>query len=195
MPHSASRVFVTVDIIGTTDIILEVDHRFRSIKNSTREVGRRSMPVKLKAFCAICIAASCLVLIATAAGSAQERYVPSSPTVSPYLNLFQNNRNGNFNRALPNYYSLVRPQLQQQRINQTQQQLVEEQNSTINQLQENVQVLQQQPSSKVVTGHNSWFLNTSRYFAQVGSGATGQQSSHAQAQTPHFGTTSSARRR
>ena len=36
------------------------------------------------------------------------RYQPNSPTVSPYLNLTRNSSSG-----LPNYYALVRPQLQQ----------------------------------------------------------------------------------
>jgi hypothetical protein len=115
------------------------------------------------------------MLSVPSASQAQQRYTPSTPTVSPYLNLFQNNRNGGpVSRALPNYYSLVRPQLQQNRINNNQQQLIQQQNTVIDQLQQNVQVLQQQPGS-VVTGHNSWFLNTSRYYAQAGSAGVGQQ--------------------
>jgi hypothetical protein len=43
------------------------------------------------------------------------RYQPSTPTVSPYLNLTRSNVGG-----LPNYYSLVRPQLQQQAFNNQQ---------------------------------------------------------------------------
>jgi hypothetical protein len=126
----------------------------------------------------IAITAGLLVLGSSAAGVAQAQgYQPSRPTVSPYLNLFQNNqngRNGQFNRALPNYQALVRPQLQQQQLNQTQQQLLQQQNGAIQQLQGNVQILQQQKTGKsVVTGHNSWFLNTSRYFSQVGTGAQG----------------------
>ena len=43
--------------------------------------------------------------------SAQDvpRYSPQRPTISPYLNLTRNGRG-----SLPNYYSLVRPQLNQQ---------------------------------------------------------------------------------
>jgi hypothetical protein len=109
---------------------------------------------------------------------AQQRYQPSTPTVSPYLNLFQNNRNSKFSRALPNYYSLVRPQLQQQQVNQTQQTLIQQQDNTIKQLQENVQIIQQQPG-QVVTGHGGRFMNTSRYFAEAG---TGQQAFQTQGQ-------------
>lgn len=122
----------------------------------------------------ICIAGWTLLSLPIAS-KAQQRYTPSTPTVSPYLNLFQNNRNGGpVSRALPNYYSLVRPQLQQNRINNNQQQLIQQQNTVIDQLQQNVQVLQQQPGS-VVTGHNSWFLNTSGYYARAGSAGVGQQ--------------------
>lgn len=48
----------------------------------------------------------CLSLVASATMQAQEwpRYAPSRPTVSPYLNLTNQNRG-----VLPNYYSLVRP--------------------------------------------------------------------------------------
>ena len=123
--------------------------------------------------------AGCALLATPTASNAQQRYTPSTPTVSPYLNLFQNNRNGGpVSRALPNYYSLVRPQLQQNRINNNQQQLIQQQNTVIDQLQQNVQVLQQQPGS-VVTGHNSWFLNTSRYYAQAGSAGVAGQSARA----------------
>jgi TolA-binding protein len=122
----------------------------------------------------LAIAAGFVVLASSAATVASAQgYQPSRPTVSPYLNLFHNNRNGRLNRALPNYFTLVRPQLQQQQINQTQQQLLQQQNGTIQQLQGNVQVLQQQKSGQAVTGHNSWFLNTSRYYSQVGTAGTG----------------------
>jgi hypothetical protein len=51
------------------------------------------------------------------AASAQRRtnwqYQPSSPTLSPYMNLLQTNFG-----PVPNYFSLVRPQLQQQAFNQ-----------------------------------------------------------------------------
>src|SRR4051812_29542348 len=127
------------------------------------------MSTNLKSCLAISVAASCLVLASATAGTGQQRYQPSTPTVSPYLNLFQNQRNGQFNRALPNYYTLVRPQLQQQQVNQTQQKLIQQQDSTIEQLQGNVQIFEQkQNGPTVVTGHSSWFLNTSGYYARAG---------------------------
>jgi len=47
----------------------------------------------------------------------QRRYSPRTPTVSPNLNLTRTNFD-----ALPNYYSLVRPQLDQNQVNREQQQ-------------------------------------------------------------------------
>jgi TolA-binding protein len=136
----------------------------------------------------VAIVAGFIVLASSGGSMAHAQgYQPSRPTVSPYLNLFQNNRNGQLNRALPNYYTLVRPQLQQQQVNQTQQQLLQQQNGTIEQLQGTVQILQQQKTGRqVVTGHGSAFMNTSRYYAQAGT--AGQ---HAQGSS---GTTSFSRR-
>lgn len=58
-------------------------------------------------------ACSMLFTLITSAGIAQDvpRYTPQRPTISPYLNLLRND-----NGTLPNYYSLVRPQLNQQRF-------------------------------------------------------------------------------
>lgn len=44
------------------------------------------------------------------------RYEPARPTISPYLNLLRRDAG-----PIPNYYSLVRPQLNQIEINQRQQ--------------------------------------------------------------------------
>ena len=155
------------------------------------------MAVRFRLVLAIGCFASWSLLSSPAVSFAQQRYTPSTPTVSPYLNLFQNNRRGGpLSRGLPNYYSLVRPQLQQNRINNSQQQLIQQQNTVIDQLQENVQVLQQQPGS-VVTGHNSWFLNTSRYDAQAGSAGVGQpaRATTAASATKYSGSAPSAARR
>jgi len=45
----------------------------------------------------------------TALGQSIPRYTPQRPTISPYLNLLRTD-----NGVMPNYYSLVRPQLDQQ---------------------------------------------------------------------------------
>lgn len=61
---------------------------------------------------------------------ASNRYVPSRPTVSPYLNLLRNDAS-----AATNYYTLVRPQLDQQALNYQQQMMINEQSEEIRQLQ------------------------------------------------------------
>ncbi|MEQ9408766.1 MAG: hypothetical protein RIK87_13610 [Fuerstiella sp.] len=48
------------------------------------------------------------VPVCSAVAQDTPRYSPQRPTVSPYLNLLRNNTG-----PLPNYYSLVRPQLDQ----------------------------------------------------------------------------------
>ena len=137
-----------------------------------------------KSLLVLAITAGCVALLGGTASTAQgQRYEPSTPTVSPYLNLFQNNRNGRqFNSALPNYYSLVRPRLQQQQTNQNQQQLIQQQSRTIGQLQGNLQQLQQAGPLVVPTGNSSWFNNpggrakfrdTSSYYSRSGTAARG----------------------
>jgi hypothetical protein len=118
------------------------------------------------------------LLSAVTASSAQvQRYEPSTPTVSPYLNLFRENQQ---NRALPNYYSLVRPMQQQNQVNQQQQRLLLQQTQEIGQLQTNVNALERREAEGLLvapTGKGSWFgrpgtrsafLNTSRFYSQSG---------------------------
>lgn len=105
------------------------------------------------------------------------RYQPNTPTVSPYLNLLRNDNNGGF----PNYYSLVRPQLQQNAFNQRQkginaQQLSfdAKQSAAVGDLSTQVQPLIA-PTGKaaqfMTPGSRSGFMNTSRYFQpQPGAG-------------------------
>lgn len=106
----------------------------------------------------------------------QQRYSPSRPTVSPYLNLFRPSASDN----IPNYYSLVRPQQQQYQVEQQHQQLLQQQEQQIQQLQSSVQGVQQQQllgPMVAPTGHGSWFarpatkssfMNTSRFYSQSG---------------------------
>jgi hypothetical protein len=184
-------LIVTVDIIGASGKILEVEQHFLSSKISRWKASGHSMAIKTKRNLAICIASGCFLLSGASESAGQQRYQPNSPTVSPYLNLFQN-RKGLSNRAVPNYYSLVRPQLQQQRENHTQQTLIQQQDNTIQQLQANVQTLQErQDGPAVVTGHGSWFLNTSGYYANAGT--AGPQAGHMQGQT-HWAPGRGARR-
>lgn len=93
------------------------------------------------------------------------RYQPRTPTISPYLNLTRFDNGG-----IPNYYSLVRPQLQQQRFNSQTQRAANFQEQQINTLQSEVNPGMAAP---VITGGGSWFmqpgaqtrfLDSSRYF-------------------------------
>lgn len=102
-----------------------------------------------------------------------QRYQPSRPTVTPYLNLLRNN-----NSPLPNYYSLVRPQFNQQALNQQQQTVLLNQQRQIQGLQAGL--LRGPQSQGPVTGNASWFmnpgsrstfLNTSRYYSRSAGGA------------------------
>jgi hypothetical protein len=114
---------------------------------------------------------ACAGVVALAALSAAEshaqtpRYQPSRPTVSPYLNLFRNNTG-----PLPNYYSLVRPQLYQQDFNQRQTQMTNQQGAAIGALQTTTQKL----GTTTQTGKNSGFMTFRRHnFMTNGGGRFG----------------------
>ncbi len=71
--------------------------------------------------------------------------VPDRPTISPYLNLFRPEASRVFN-----YYTLVKPQLAQQQINQQQSALL--------------QSLQQQAESAPAGSGQRLFQNHDKYF-------------------------------
>ena len=101
-----------------------------------------------------------------------QRFQPATPTVSPYLNLLRQN-----NSPIPNYYSLVRPALQQQQINLQQQTILRQQNAEIRQLQTNLLKTQTEgpvsgsPSWFQTPGTRSTFLNTSQFYSRSGTAA------------------------
>ncbi|RIK74243.1 MAG: hypothetical protein DCC67_16870 [Planctomycetota bacterium] len=103
-------------------------------------------------------------------GQQIRRYRPASPTVSPYLNLLRNNDIG----GLPNYYSLVRPQLQQQQFNTQQQQFNRQQMALSAQQSAAIGTLstQLQPMTSP-TGKGSGFMTEGRYFLNGGARAAG----------------------
>lgn len=96
-------------------------------------------------------------------GDAQQvrRYQPATPTISPYLNLFRFN-----NGPLPNYYSLVRPQLQQQVINRDNLAIQTQQASNILRLQNDLRMTQEQAArgggAATPTGKRAWFQSQGR---------------------------------
>lgn len=106
---------------------------------------------------------SAVALLAAAGEAAAQGYGRSSaagriqrPTVSPYMNLFRQGNNG-----LPNYQTLVRPELQQQRVNTYQQ-------GEIGQLRS--QIASEQRANQVAplpaTGHESHFRFYSHFYSK-----------------------------
>ena len=123
---------------------------------------RKLLPHGLSAF---------IVLLAFAAadarGQGMQRYQPSRPTVSPYMNLFRGNVG-----PLPNYYSLVRPQINQLAINQQVLTQQVQQNASLSLLQS-----QAEKPTVTPTGKSSWFMTYGRqtFMAAPGGGAVGRR--------------------
>jgi len=81
----------------------------------------------------------------------------SGPTVSPYLNLFRDERTTS--EAVPSYYTFVRPQLEQQAANQRQQR-------DIQQLQRQLQSRQQYRTTVVPgAGTQARYFDTAQFYA------------------------------
>ncbi len=84
---------------------------------------------------------------------------PNGPTVSPYLNLLNNNNQLN---SVPNYQSLVRPLVDQQDA-------IRRQGNSLQRLQSQVNSTFSPTASGSgrgisATGHTSYFMNNSHYF-------------------------------
>ena len=88
---------------------------------------------------------------------------PNGPTVSPYLNLLQNNNQLN---GMPTYQSLVRPLIDQRSA-------IQRQGNNLSQLQQQVssQSYAANAGSRGSTGHTSYFNNHSHFFRRGGPGA------------------------
>lgn len=127
------------------------------------------------------VTASSLLTGSTAsAQNAPRRYQPARPTISPYINLFRRDRG-----PLPNYYTFVRPQLQQQQQNrqfqqqnnqlqrelQRQQGEIERSNFAPGRADTNLQF---RPAPVAPTGGRSSFMTHSSYFQTYGAGAAGR---------------------
>jgi hypothetical protein len=121
-------------------------------------------------------------LVATLLFSAAESYgqvgtgrnpLPK-PTVSPYLNLLRGNTG-----PVPNYHSLVRPQLQQQAINQQQRAINLKQQSLSQANQQGIQRVQQglfelRQSQASPTGTGGGFMNFSHFYSLSGAPGLGR---------------------
>lgn len=167
LPHfNLTSLIRSLEILVADTLISEVPHKDAVMH--ARWVDVR-IQVSTKAICI-----TCWMLAMSFAPSVlygQQRYRPARPTVSPYLNLLNNNGNVS---GLPNYYSLVRPQIYQQEFEQQQYQYRVQQNQTIRKLQSDQLTLKKEgPRS----GTQSWFLtpglrsqyqNTSIYYSRSG---------------------------
>jgi hypothetical protein len=89
------------------------------------------------------------------------RYQPSRPTISPYLNLLRQ-----YTGPLPNYHSLVRPQIQQLNNNQQQQYQLQQQRTAIQ--TNNQQLLRIGEAAAAPTGSGAVFRNYSHYYPALG---------------------------
>jgi hypothetical protein len=114
-----------------------------------------------------CTLWACMALLALSAAplhaQVARRYQPSRPTVSPYLNLFRNNVG-----PLPNYYSLVRPQINQLAVNNQVAAQQAQQSAGLNLLQSQTNQLAATP-----TGKNGWFMTYGHQSFMSGPGTGG----------------------
>lgn len=86
-----------------------------------------------------------------------------SPTVSPYLNLFNDSRNGSTDF---NYQTLVRPQLQQQQFNQHSQNQAYEMSRRIQQISAQADFNPEGSKTQYPTGHQTVFQYHGHYYPQ-----------------------------
>lgn len=86
--------------------------------------------------------------------------VSSSPTISPYLNLFRQNLDDNTD----NYNTLVRPQLQQQQINQNFQREAQAITRHVQSLSAKPAFNPQGSEQYLPTGHPTGFMNYSHFY-------------------------------
>lgn len=108
-------------------------------------------------------AALTLVLISVRSGYSQ--YQPASPTVSPYLNLFNSN-----NGFLPNYHTFVRPMVNQQQVNRQLEQTIRRQNESIRSLQGKFSV--NSAAGGGPTGVHGRFRNYSHFYSSRSGGGS-----------------------
>ena len=108
-----------------------------------------------------------IALMADASNAQTRRYRPNTPTVSPYLNLTRTNTS-----ALPNYYSLVRPQQVQQEINQRERLIRQQQAGALQRLGNELQqgLVPVSPTGKSASffyqSNTYRFQNTAGYYQQ-----------------------------
>ncbi len=148
--------------------LLRTNGQAGSNRRSAIIYGLQGLPMKIGiSFVAAFVGMLLTATYVNAQGQARQ-YPAPRPTVSPYLNLLRGNAG-----PVPNYYSLVRPQLQQQRINQQQQSINLRQQSLAQANQQGIQSVQQglleirQPQASP-TGTGGGFMNFSHFYSFSG---------------------------
>jgi hypothetical protein len=91
------------------------------------------------------------------------RYAPSSPTVSPFVNL-----TGRDGSAASNYFGIIRPLERQQSLNAQQERQARAQSMEIEQLIREQEAAFDQPRVRP-TGTGSWFQQPGHFYNQWGS--------------------------
>jgi hypothetical protein len=104
---------------------------------------------------------------AAPSAEAQQRYTPyqpSTPTISPWMNLYQRNPG-----PLDNYNTYVRPQIQLRDTLQQQDARIQRQGNSIHLLGQEVTEIQQEPTVRP-TGSGAGYMNYSHYYPSLGAG-------------------------
>jgi hypothetical protein len=97
------------------------------------------------------------------AGNKPFSYYSAPPTVSPYLNLFRTDVSGN--TSVLNYTTLVRPQLQQEQINQQLQRQQQQENRQLERIAAQPQLNPQGSKEIYPTGHQTVFMYYDHYYS------------------------------
>ncbi len=109
------------------------------------------------------IGAGLLTLLAVGRADAQGygymRYSPSTPTLSPWLNLYNKNAG-----PIDNYHNYVRPQMQLRDTLQQQENQIGQQGSTIRSLGQQVTRMGETGNKMAPTGIGSRYMNLSHFY-------------------------------
>jgi hypothetical protein len=95
-------------------------------------------------------------------GNATRNFLYNRPTVSPYLNLTTRDANV----GLPNYFTMVRPQMEMRENEMVRQRQTAQMQAQLDTVQSQVRETQQQAAGMMLTGRVGW---SSRGFPRFGS--------------------------
>jgi hypothetical protein len=147
----------------------QVAKSFGSLGSLAKEFAMNIRRITLVLVTAVVVPTVCVF------GQAGRReYSTARPAVSPYLNLLRENRG-----PVPNYHSLVRPQLQQHAINRQQQAINQQQQTSIRAQQRGLKSVQtgllevRRPQAGP-TGRVGGFMNYGQFYSFSGSPVLGR---------------------